>query len=93
MFGVSNEDFFVKCDVFLGLGGVLFIVLEGGSVMECCFCFFKMGIVWIVLSVVEKKNFDLDIFIWFIGVYYDWFNKFGLVCVINVGELIKVKDW
>ena len=90
---LNNKSSFDRCDDFLGDGGCLYIAPEGVSFVERKLRRIKTGTARIALSAAAKKNFDLDLYIYPVGINYEALNYFRTKIFINVGTPIKIKGY
>lgn len=90
---IDNEKTFRACYKFLEEKNTLMLFPEGTSYHELKLRKIKTGGARIALSVEKRNNFDLDLKIIPIGLYYSNPSRFRSKIYVNVGKLIAVKDF
>lgn len=90
---IDNEKTFKDCYKFLESNGSLMMFPEGTSYHELKLRKIKTGGARIALSVEKRNNFELDVQILPIGLYYSDPSRFRSKIYVNTGELIAVKDF
>lgn len=61
--------------------------------MEWWVWLFKIGMVWILFGVVVMNDFEIDLWILFVGFIYDYFYCFWFCMMVNVVFMIFVWDY
>ncbi|MEP2026815.1 MAG: 1-acyl-sn-glycerol-3-phosphate acyltransferase [Reichenbachiella sp.] len=90
---IDNENTFRDCYKFLEANNSLMLFPEGTSYHELKLRKIKTGGARIALSVEQKNNYNLDVKIIPIGLYYSNPSKFRSKIYVNTGELISVKQF
>jgi len=89
----NNKDSFAKSYQFLADGGCLYIAAEGVSTPEHDLKPLKTGTARIALAAEEKFNWEMNLQIVPVGIYYDDAQKFRSRTLLNTGTPISVKTW
>lgn len=90
---IDNEKSFSACYEFLEGKNSLMLFPEGTSFHELKLRKIKTGAARIALSVEKRNDFELDVKIIPIGLYYSNPSKFRSKIYVNVGELIHVSEF
>jgi len=89
----KNEEIFENCIYILENKRILLLFPEGTHHIKKQKLPLKKGFTRIGLSAEERNNFNLDIVIIPIGVYYNRLSEYGGRVLINIGEPIYLKDY
>jgi 1-acyl-sn-glycerol-3-phosphate acyltransferase len=89
----KNEEIFENCIYLLEKKRILLLFPEGTHHVRKQKLPLKKGFTRIGLSAEERNNFNLDIAIVPVGVYYNRLSEFGGRVLINIGEPIYLKEY
>lgn len=89
----KNEAIFENCIYILEKKRILLLFPEGTHHIKKQKLPLKKGFTRIGLSAEERNNFQLDIVIVPVGVYYDRLSEYGGKLLINIGDPIYLKDY
>lgn len=90
---VKNTDSFDRVIDFLGNGGCLWVAPEGGSFWGRHWMKLKTGTARMGLMTEEAFGFERGVQILPIGLNYEAGEHFRTSLIINVGEVMEVKDY
>lgn len=89
----KNEEIFENCIYILENKRILLLFPEGTHHIKKQKLPLKKGFTRIALSAEERNNFNLDIVIIPVGVYYNRLSDYGGRVLINIGDPIYLKDY
>ena len=89
----KNEKIFENCIYILENKRILLLFPEGTHHIKKQKLPLKKGFTRLALSAEERNNFNLDIVIIPIGVYYNRLSDYGGRILINIGDPIYLKDY
>lgn len=90
---IDNQDSFQRAFDFLSQGGCLYIAPEGVSTQEHYLKPLKTGTARIALGAEAQNNFNLDLVILPVGIYYEDAQRFRKKHVLNVGQPISIHQY
>lgn len=90
---VDNNEVFKKCHDFLGKRGCILIFPEGVSIKARRLQPIKTGAARIALGAEANHNFGLGLKILVVGLNYSRHDSFRSDVLVNIGEVIEVKDF